>query len=144
MNFASALIVGNLRIAANEIQIRHIHASGPGGQNVNKVASAAQLRFSVDASASLPPDIKRRLKTLAGRRMTRDGELVITARRYRSQAQNRADALARLRTLLERASRRAVRRVPTRPTRAAKKRRVDAKTRRGGLKSTRRKPGLND
>lgn len=135
---------GTRHIGAGEIKISFIHASGPGGQNVNKVASAAQLKFAVDASPSLTAEMKARLKNIAGRRINRDGELVITARRYRSQAQNRQDALGRLKSLLERAARRRKKRVPTKPSRAAKQRRLDAKSRRGKLKSGRRKPGLGD
>lgn len=133
-----------LRIGADEIRISYIRASGPGGQNVNKVASAAQLRFAVDDSPTLTTEIKNRLKTIAGRRINRDGVLIITARRHRSQAQNRQDALDRLRSLLERATRQRAKRVPTKPSRAAKQRRLEAKNRRGRLKNARKKPGLND
>ncbi len=131
-------------IGADEIRISYIHASGPGGQNVNKVASAAQLRFAVDASPGLPAAVKERLKAIAGRRVNRDGELIITARRYRSQAQNRQDAICRLKSLLERAARRPVKRVPTKPSRAAKRRRLETKNKRGKLKATRRKPGMQE
>lgn len=134
----------SLHIDADEIRISYIHASGPGGQNVNKVASAAQLRFNVNASPSLDNETRKRLTEIAGRRMSRDGDLIITARRYRSQAQNRHDALRRLKNLIERASRRPKKRVPTRPSGAVKRRRLDAKAKRGQLKSSRRKPGLQD
>ncbi len=134
----------SLSLASGEIEIRYIHASGPGGQNVNKVASAAQLRFPVRASPSLSDEIKSRLYRIAGNRISRDGDLIITARRHRSQARNRDDAIRRLLALLTRASVRPVRRVATRPGRAVKKRRVDQKTRRGRIKAARRRPSEND
>lgn len=133
-----------LSLAPEEIRITYIHASGPGGQNVNKVASAAQLRFSVDDSPSLPDELKDRLRKIAGRRINRNGELIITARRFRSQARNRDDALRRLVTLVRRAARPPKKRVATRPSKASKQRRLDAKTRRGRLKSSRRKPDSFD
>lgn len=133
-----------LSLAPEEIRISYIHASGPGGQNVNKVASAAQLRFSVDDSPSLPDELKDRLRKIAGRRINRNGELIITARRFRSQARNRDDALRRLVTLVRRAARPPKKRVATRPSKASKQRRLDAKTRRGRLKSSRRKPDSFD
>ncbi len=133
-----------LSLAPEEIRITYIHASGPGGQNVNKVASAAQLRFSVDDSPSLPDELKDRLRKIAGRRINRNGELIITARRFRSQARNRDDALRRLVTLVRRAARPPKTRVATRPSKASKQRRLDAKTRRGRLKSSRRKPDSFD
>lgn len=138
------IINRTLSLAPREIQIRFIHASGPGGQNVNKVATAAQLRFTVRDSQSLPNEVKERLYGIAGNKISRDGELVITARRYRSQARNRDDAIKRLLTLLARASRKPVPRVATKPSRAARKRRLDQKTRRGRIKAGRRKPGESD
>lgn len=140
-----ALVISrSLRLPPEEIQINFIHASGPGGQHVNKVATAAQLRFAVDASTSLPQQVKERLHQIAGRRINQNGELVITARRHRSQLQNRDDALGRLRALLQRAARRRPTRIPTRPPAASERRRLDAKNRRGRLKASRRKPGADD
>src|SRR5437867_12200473 len=105
-------------IDENELEERFIRASGPGGQNVNKLATAVQLRFDVRRSPALPEDVRARLERLAGRRLTRDGVLVITAQRHRTQERNRADALARLVDLVRRAAVRPVPRRPTRPTAA--------------------------
>lgn len=113
-------------------------ASGPGGQNVNKVATACQLRCDV-YRLGLAPEVYARLKTLAGSRMTAGGEIVITARKYRTQDGNRADARARLADLIERAHVQPVKRKRTRPSRAAKARRVDAKKQRGTVKQGRGK-----
>ena len=115
---------------------KFLAATGPGGQNVNKVATACQLRVDV-YRLGLHPETFRRLKLLAGSRMTAGGELVITARRYRTQEQNRADARARLQALLEGAAHREARRVKTKPSRAAKARRVDAKKGRAVVKAGR-------
>ena len=134
----------SLSLNPGEIEISYIHASGPGGQNVNKVASAAQFRFSVRTSRSLPTEVKERLYNIAGNKITRDGDLVITARRYRSQARNRDDAIKRLLALLARATRKPTPRIATRPSRAARRRRVDQKTRRGRVKADRRRPGESD
>lgn len=140
-----ALVISRkLRLSPEEIHISFIHASGPGGQHVNKVATAAQLRFAVDASPSLPPEVKQRLRQIAGRRINKSGELVITARSHRSQLQNRDDALGRLQTLIQRAARPPPARIPTRTPASSKRRRLDAKTRRGKLKANRRRPGPDD
>ena len=115
---------------------RFLAASGPGGQNVNKVATAVQLR--VDATRlGLSPDAYRRLKVLAGRRMTSDGAITVVARRFRTQEANRVDARARVADLIARAQIRVARRVATKPTHAARERRVEAKTKRGTIKQGR-------
>ncbi len=131
-------ISSNIVINENEIKERFIRASGPGGQNVNKVSSAVQLRFDVTASSTVPEEVKARLMRLAGSRMTEGGVLVIDARRHRTQERNRKDALERLIALLRRASKRPKPRKKTRPTLASRKRRLDSKHRRGEVKRTRR------
>jgi ribosome-associated protein len=113
-------------------------ASGPGGQNVNKVSTAVELRFEAERSPHLAPDVKARLRRLAGWRWTGDGELIITAERHRSQALNRVEAREKLRALLLAALERPRPRRPTRPTAGSVRRRLEAKTRRGTLKATRR------
>ncbi len=128
----------DIAIDENEIEERFIQASGPGGQNVNKVATAVQLRFDVRSSPSLPDDLRARLERLAGRRLTRDGILVITARRYRSQERNRQDALQRFVELVCRAAVAPVQRRPTRPTAGGRRRRLEAKSRRSTIKRLRR------
>ncbi|HYJ51543.1 MAG TPA: alternative ribosome rescue aminoacyl-tRNA hydrolase ArfB [Allosphingosinicella sp.] len=117
-------------------------ASGPGGQNVNKVASACQLRCDV-FKLGLAPDVYQRLKSLAGSRMTAGGEIVITARSYRTQEANREDARARLAELVTKAHIRQAKRRPTRPSRSAKAKRVDAKKQRGSVKQGRGKVTLD-
>ena len=117
-------------------------ASGPGGQNVNKVATACQLRCDV-YRLGLAPDVYQRLKELAGSRMTASGEIVITARRYRTQEANREDARARLAELIDRARVQPMKRRPTRPNRAAKAKRIDSKKQRGSVKQGRGKVRLD-
>jgi ribosome-associated protein len=121
----------------SELQFSHIRASGPGGQNVNKVASAVQLRFDIRASRSLPPAARQRLLASPDRRITGDGVLVITAQRFRTQTLNRADAISRLVALVKAALQPVKARVATRPTRAARQRRLEHKRRRGALKRRR-------
>jgi ribosome-associated protein len=130
-------------IAESELEERFVCASGPGGQNVNKVATAVELRFDVRRSPNLPEPVRVRLERLAGRRLTKDGVLVIRADRFRTQEQNRADARARLAALVRRAAVPPKVRVKTRPTRGANERRLKAKGHRGLTKRTRQtKPSL--
>ena len=123
-----------------ELEERFIQASGPGGQNVNKVATAVQIRFDVAHSPSLPEEVRRRLTALCGRRLTQDGVLVLTARRHRTQDRNRADARERLAELIRKAAIPERPRRPTKPTKASKQRRLAAKAARGTLKRSRTRP----
>lgn len=137
-------ITPRISLDEGELAFSFIRASGPGGQNVNKVSSAVQLRFDVRNSPSLPEAVKARLETLAGRRLTQDGVLVLTAQQHRSQERNREDAVARLSDLIRRAAIVPKARRATKPTRASKQRRMDAKTRRGTIKGMRQsKPGFD-
>lgn len=131
-------ITGAIAIDETELEEHFIRASGPGGQNVNKLASAVQLRFDVRHSPNLPPDVRDRLERLSGHRLTRDGVLVIMARRHRTQERNRADARERLIELIRSAAAAPTPRRVTRPTKAAKRRRLNAKARHGALKRLRR------
>jgi ribosome-associated protein len=126
-------------IPETELEESFIRASGPGGQNVNKVSSAVQLRWDVRRSASLPDDVAVRLMKLAGSRLTRDGVLVITADRFRTQERNRADARERLQALLAAAEVRPVKRRPTRPSKGQKEKRLAGKAVRSGVKQGRSK-----
>lgn len=127
-----------LSIDEREIEESFVRASGPGGQNVNKVSSAVQLRFDARRSPSLPDDVRARLMRLAGSRLTRDGVLIINAQSHRAQARNRAEALGRLVELIRRAAVAPRPRRATKPTKAARERRIEAKKRRSGLKDLRR------
>jgi len=129
-------ITPSLQIDERELQIDFVRASGPGGQNVNKVATAAQLRFDVNAS-SLPEDVRRRLIRLAGNRVTTEGVLLIEARRFRTQEQNREDAIRRLIDLLQRAVQKPKTRKKTKPTAQSREQRLQQKKQRGEIKKIR-------
>ena len=133
-------VTPRLSIDENEIQEAFIRASGPGGQNVNKVATAVQLRFDVARSPSLPADVRDRLIRLAGKKMTEGGVLLIEARRFRTQARNRQDALDRLIRLIRKAAEKPRIRRKTRPTLASKRRRMENKRHRGEAKRLRHSP----
>ena len=131
-------ITDRISIDDGELEETFIRASGPGGQNVNKLSSAVQLRFDVRHSPSLPDGVRARLERLAGRRLTREGVLIITAQRHRTQERNRADARERLIDLVREAATPPVPRRPTRPTRASRERRIESKKRRSTIKGLRR------
>ena len=127
-----------ISIDEREIELDFVRSSGPGGQKVNKVATAVQLRFDVRHSPSLPDDVRQRLTRLAGKRLTDDGVLIIEARRFRTQEQNRQDAINRLVELIRRAARKPRSRRKTQPTAASKQRRLESKRRRSDTKRWRR------
>jgi ribosome-associated protein len=133
-------ITDDIAIDEREIEESFVRASGPGGQNVNKLSTAVQLRFDVRRSPSLPEDVRARVARLAGRRLTQDGVLIITARRHRTQDRNRKDALERLVALIGRSAQPPAPRRPTRPTAGAKRRRLDAKKQRAVIKKMRGPP----
>jgi ribosome-associated protein len=134
----------HISIDDGEITETFIRSSGPGGQNVNKLATAVQLRFDVRHSPSLPHEVRARLERLAGRRLTRDGVLVLIAQRHRTQERNRADAIERLVELIAAAAVRPTPRRATRPTLGSKVRRLEGKKRRGGVKALRGVKPMDD
>jgi ribosome-associated protein len=134
----------HITLADDELEFSFIRASGPGGQNVNKVATAVQMRFDARHSPSLPDAVSARLQRLAGARLTQDGVIVITANRFRTQERNKADAIERLAELIRRAEPAPVKRKATKPTRASKERRLQSKAHRGTVKAMRGRPTSGD
>ena len=137
-------IISEIEIPESEIHFDFVRGSGPGGQNVNKVATAVQLRFAVGLSPSLPKEVKSRLLALAGKRISSEGVLILTARRYRTQARNREDVLERFIALVRKAALPPKKRRKTRPTASSKEKRLKEKERTGRLKSLRRPPGAEE
>ncbi|MSP46318.1 MAG: aminoacyl-tRNA hydrolase [Xanthobacteraceae bacterium] len=137
-------VTDQISIDESEIEESFVRSSGPGGQNVNKLSTAVQLRFDVRQSPSLPNDVALRLMRLGGRRITKDGVLVLIAQSHRTQERNRADAQARLIALIKEAAIKPVPRRATKPTKASKQRRIEGKKRRSGIKDLRRsKPSFD-
>lgn len=138
-------ITSRLHLDPADVEEVFVRASGPGGQNVNKVSSAVQIRYPIVRLGEMPEDMRLRLAALAGRKLTSTGELVISAERFRSQPMNRADALERLVDLLRQAAVRPKIRIATKPSRAAKARRVEGKVKRGAVKQGRTwRPGKDE
>lgn len=133
-------VTEHLSIDEKDLSESFVQASGPGGQNVNKVATAVSLRYDLYNAAGIPWDVKVRAARIAGRKVTREGAIVITAQRHRTQERNRADALERLVAILKEAAVPPKPRIATKPTRASKARRLDSKSRRSGVKQQRRAP----
>ena len=131
-------VTDTISLDDSEIEESFVRSSGPGGQNVNKLSTAVQLRFDVRRSPSLPNDVALRLMTLGGRRITKDGVLVLIAQSHRTQERNRADAMERLVALIKEAAVKPVPRRATKPTKASKQRRIEGKKRRSGIKDMRR------
>ncbi len=142
MGIAMIRITDNISLHESEIKLEFIRASGPGGQNINKVSSAVQLRFDAARSAALNEAIRTRLKQVSGHRMTADGILIIKAQRYRTQDRNREDAIDRLIALIRKAAQMPKQRRRTKPSAAAKQKRLAAKHRRGEIKRRRRSVGI--
>ncbi|NNF61410.1 MAG: aminoacyl-tRNA hydrolase [Gammaproteobacteria bacterium] len=136
-------VTDTLSIPLDEFELSFIRASGPGGQHVNKSSTAVQLRFDIRSSPSLPDDVRKRLLRIAGNRVTTQGELILTAKRFRSRKQNRQDALDRVARLVRRATVVPKKRRRTKPTRAARRQRLDDKKRRGKVKRLRGRPPLD-
>ena len=132
------VVTPDISLEENELQLKFIQATGPGGQNVNKVATAVQLRFNVAGTNAFSEAVKARLVKLAGKRMTNDGELLIEARRHRTQERNREDAIARLGALIAKAAVPPTPRRKTKPSKAARKKRLDEKRQKSEIKKTRR------
>jgi len=133
-------ITPRISLDEGELEFAYIRAAGPGGQNVNKVSSAVQMRFDARRSPSLPNDVSVRLQRLAGSRLTQDGVIVISANRFRDQQRNRADAIERLAEMIRKAEPPPVKRKPTKPSRAAREKRLESKAKRGAVKSMRQRP----
>jgi ribosome-associated protein len=131
-------VTDSISIDDSEIEESFVRSSGPGGQNVNKLSTAVQLRFDVRRSPSLPNDVALRLMALGGRRITKDGVLVLIAQSHRTQERNRADAIERLVALIKEAAIKPIPRRATKPTKASKQRRIEGKKRRSGIKDMRR------
>jgi len=143
-NASMLKITPTISVSRNELAFQFIRASGPGGQNVNKVATAAVLHFDVKNSPSLPDEIKSRLIKLAGKKVTRNGILIIEAKRYRLQERNRADAEKRLVLLIQKAVKKPQERLPTEPTYSSQRERVTSKKKRSAIKRQRQVAGNED